>query len=116
MTEKRGREDRDSLIDLLGLAVRHGFLGLDERVEFGCWLTVRTSPAIAEGEVLRMRVAEGQQVSLMWRYRLSKRNESTNLAVVASEVEVMKGVMSGSVDDLFQEVTGDHIRVVDLQG
>ena len=36
------------------------------------------------------------------------------LAVVDCEVEVVEGVVSGTVDDLLEWVTGDHVRVVDL--
>ena len=38
------------------------------------------------------------------------------LAVVDGEIEMVKGVMCGTIDHLFQWVTGDHVRVVDEDG
>jgi uncharacterized protein (DUF1501 family) len=51
-----------------------------------------------------------------WRNDPKKQRRGTYLAVVAGKVEVVKGVVSWAVDDLFEKVAGDHVRVVDLEG
>jgi len=38
------------------------------------------------------------------------------LPVIADEVEVMERMMRWSVDDFFERMVGDHIRVVDEDG
>jgi hypothetical protein len=38
------------------------------------------------------------------------------LTVVYGEIQVVEGVMRGSINDVFQPVAGDHIRVVDEHG
>ena len=62
-------------------------LDLKQRVELGKRLAVRAAPPVGEGEVL---------------------------SVVDSEVQMVQGVVCWAVDDRLQRVTGDHVRVVDL--
>jgi hypothetical protein len=40
--------------------------------------------------------------------------EGRHLAIVDGKVQMVEGVMRGPVDDFFERVAGDHVRVVYL--
>lgn len=71
---------------------------------------VRTAPAICPREVLPEK--EVRSVS----FQTPKTKVSASyLAIVASEIQVMQGMVCWAVDDIDERVTSDHIRIVDLK-
>jgi len=41
-------------------------------------------------------------------------NEKAYLAIVDSEIEMVKSVVGWAVDELLQCMTGDHVRIMNL--